>query len=560
MSASGSARSSSEARLKAACALVDAGERRGSSFLVHPKYLVTCAHVVSHLGAGGAVSVRFSEEAERPARVARIDAAEDCALLELEQPVTDIAPLSMDADASAVAAATATATGQAEGQSDWECYGFPAATHASGLLLRGRIHDSAGQDLRGRRSLVLSSANITAGARLQGFSGSAVVLGGRVIGLLRQVIPDDESGAQFGLVYACPVAVLRRLCGALVSDAKAPKRPIPPPASAYDAAFYIARPDEEERARDALEARGAAVVFQAPEMFGKTWLLRHLLAQLRPRGRVAYVDLKNFDRETLTSFSAFMRELGRQILEDTVQPDGARALVDQAWSRSGNANDNLSWLMERWVLPALPQDHWLLLCIDGADCLASQPYVDDFFSVLRYFTQNAAQPPWTGLKLLMTLSTAPSLVVRDLDQSPFNVAYTVQLRDFEGPQLAELARLHGLDWSPADCQPLMELVGGHPYLARLALYEAGRTGKPLERLLAVGSPLFSPFLEHCQRRLRRQPELWQALLRVLSDPHAVVEYEQASRLRYAGLLIEDEETGEYRPRYPLYRRLLRGPR
>ena len=34
----------------------------------------------------------------------------------------------------------------------------------------------------------------------------------------------------------------------------------------------------------------------------------------------------------------------------------------------------------------------------------------------------------------------------------------------------------------------------------------------------------------------------------------------AELLRYAGLLIEDEETGEYRPRYPLYRRLLRGMR
>jgi hypothetical protein len=378
--------------------------------------------------------------------------------------------------------------------------------------------------------------------------------------MLRQVVPDGAAGAQFGIVYACPSAALLLLCGPAGAGEEPRRGPIPPPQSAYDPKWYVPRPEEESRAQDALDALGAAVVLQGPELYGKTWLLQYLRTRLLPLGRVAYLDLKNFSGETRGSFSAMLSEFGRQILAQTVCPDAehARERVEQAWRRSSNPNDNLSWLLERHVLSVQPEGRWLVLCIDGADALLGQPYVDDFFSVLRYFTQNAAQPPWTGLKLLMTLSTAPSLLVRDINQSPFNVAYTIAVRDFDGEQVNRLAWLHGLP--AAGCQQLIELVGGHPYLVRLALYEAARSQLPLAQIVEPTSGVFTSYLGHCLRRLRQKPHLYEALVSVLADPRAPLDYDSYIRLHHGGFLTEDEATGEYHPRCELYRRLVRGPR
>lgn len=182
-------------RLKAACALLEAGGARGTGFLVSPQWLLTCYHVVRDAGAARVVA--GFPHGQREATVELVDEGNDCALLRLTEAV---AP----GDAHPLPLSTAFAPKGAA----WDGYGFPAVTGQAGLLIDGQIQDPCGQDPRLRPAVVLRSANITAGSWLSGFSGSPVVLDGAVIGQMRQIIPDAAGGAQMAVLYACPAAIL----------------------------------------------------------------------------------------------------------------------------------------------------------------------------------------------------------------------------------------------------------------------------------------------------------------------------------------------------------------
>lgn len=527
---------SNAADFRAACALIINGSRRGTGYLVRPDCLLTCQHVAA--SQGEKVRVRFSF-GEYDALVGAVDEHNDCAILHLAQPIAGVAPLFL-------------AVESVQQGSLWRCYGFLAATVQSGLFLEGHVQDACGEDLRQRSALVLYSRSITPSAELQGLSGSPVVAGGQVIGQLCQVVSNLESGAHFGVIYACPGRVLAHL---LPSGSVPSVKPVPPPPkSAYDPAWYLDRSDEEARARRAWEAPGAPVVLQAPELFGKTWFLMRMLAETRERGRIIYINLKTLGAETLATFSTFLRELARLTLECCALP---ALFLDQAWERSNNPEANLNWLLSAKVLPSTDSRPWLVLALDGADALADKPYFNRFLTLLRGMAEQAALRPWGALRLILTISSTMALRGQDIHRSPLeNVAQIIQLADLVPSQVAHMAEWYGHEDS--GIKQLMEYAGGHPYLVHLALHEAQHRKQPLTEILGPKSRVFDPYLQVCRKRLQQQPELYRALRAVVTDERAAVIEEDATRLIDAGFLIDEYDGHDNRVlrlRYPIYRRL-----
>lgn len=521
-----------------ACARIDAGTRRGTGYLVRPNHLLTCHHVVSG-SVGGRVRVRFSS-GEYGAKVAAVDTESDCAVLQLDEALHDIPPLSLDVDRCTPGMA-------------WVSFGYPSATFQSGLLIKGVVQDTGGEDLQQRPSLVLYSDNITAGAELNGFSGSPVVAHGKVVGQLRQIIPDGNDGAQLGLVYACPARVLARLLPPASGPSSVIRPSPPPPKSAYDAAWCQERPAEEARARVALESPGAPVVLQAPELFGKTWLLMRLLAHLKDRGRTVYIPLKTLGEETLATFSTFLSELARLIIEGCGLP---KELLAQAHASSSNA-PNLNWLLSTQVLRS-GGGAWLVLALDGVDALADKPYFDRFLTLLRGMAEQAAIPPWGALRLILTLSSTMALRGQDIHRSPLqNVAEIITLSDLSPAQVAQMAAWYGIDG--IDMSLLQEQVGGHPYLVHLTLHEAQHRRQTIDEVMRPKSRVFDSYLQLCRNRLRQQPELYQTLRTISADERAAVNEDQAVRLLDAGFIVDEYDEQDHRLlrlRYRLYRRIM----
>lgn len=337
------------------------------------------------------------------------------------------------------------------------------------------------------------------------------------------------------------------------------RTPVPPARSAYDPTWYASRPSEESMALEALDFPGAAVALLAPEAFGKTWLLQHILRAVKTRGRIVNLNLRVFGTaEIMSSYSRFLREFARQILVDATDLTSEQAAleVEDAWRYADNPIDNLNTLMENRVLPRFSGGAWLILALDGVDAMGKHPYLEEFFTLLRGWMEDAARPPWAALRLLLTLATAPRLLVSNIHQSPFNIATMIELYDLEHAQIARLSELYGLHWSSAEIDTLTDLVGGHPYLLRLLMHEAKRTGKDVVSLASGQSSAMNEYLLHCKRRLSAAPALHDAFMKILANSNAALSFDIFDRLRHAGFLIRDASSLAYAPRYKIYQRLL----
>jgi hypothetical protein len=97
----------------------------------------------------------------------------------------------------------------------------------------------------------------------------------------------------------------------------------------------------------------------------------------------------------------------------------------------------------------------------------------DFFSMLRSWHNNRALPMyriWKQFDLALVTATEPYHLIADLNQSPFNVGEVIALKDFNAEQVRDLNQRHGSPLSAPQERQLMDLLQGHPYLVRRALY------------------------------------------------------------------------------------------
>jgi hypothetical protein len=371
----------------------------------------------------------------------------------------------------------------------------------------------------------------------------------------RKLVPDqsfdlDQTSAFRSRVSVRAIANKRAMpsnppavpSGALLQD----------PGGPYDPLWYIGRDAPEREALHLLRQAGQAVAIWGPELFGKTWLQKHLIARLvasSPESRVISINLRLTGGDTLGTLQQFLEDFTVQVVEAL----GLDAeLVGAAWRRPGSPLRRVTWLFEKHLLPSSPKD--LVLAVDQADRIWQQPWSDDFFGMLRSWSEAAASPPWSRLRLLVAMSTTPALLSSTTTQSPFaNVAYEIRLTDLTAAQIERLAALHGLAWKSGEVERLVSLVGGHPFLTRLAMVKAARERAELAALLDEDSPIFEPFLDRLRWRLARRPELLEAL-RGIRRGEIPTGNEAPFRLYRAGLI--DDTGGTPALRYRLYERLL----
>jgi len=372
----------------------------------------------------------------------------------------------------------------------------------------------------------------------------------------RKIVPDqgfdlDKTGAFTSDIAVRAVVPSKPPPAA--TPARTPAAPLQDPGGPYDARWYVSREEAEQKAIVLLRQPGQPVAIWGPELFGKRWILRHLtdqLVNLEPTMRVAAVNLRLMGGDAMGSLNAFLEEFAAQVLEALGLDETALAA---AWNRPGTPAKKLTRLLSTTVLPSAPGP--LLVAIDQADALWKRAWCDDFFDLLRGFTDRAEAEPWSRLRILVTMSTTPVLLTKEINRSPFaNVASRVSLGDFTAAQVQKLAEMHGLSWSDDEIERLMNLVGGHPFLVRLVMVKAARDGAPLDTLLDESHPLFSAFLDRGRFRLSKNPGLFEALLAAVERPDRPIDPEALLRLERAGVLCESE--GRYRLRYRLYERLL----
>jgi serine/threonine-protein kinase len=104
-------------------------------------------------------------------------------------------------------------------------------------------------------------------------------------------------------------------------------------------------------------------------------------------------------------------------------------------------------------------------------------------------------------------------------QSPFNVGLAIDLPEFTLEQVHELAQRHHLNLTQNDIQQLVDLVGGHPYLVRVAFYALANQEMPLTHLCQTAATESGVYGDHLRRHLwilERNPELADAIKQIVA--------------------------------------------
>jgi hypothetical protein len=297
--------------------------------------------------------------------------------------------------------------------------------------------------------------------------------------LLLTLVPADNLMQTLRTVD--PKLVLPLAAGAASSDgtpaaATSTTSSVQPPRAPYDRRFYVVRPEEESQSLDALDYH-KPVVFFGPELCGKTWLLHTLTNEARQRGaQVVSINLNIIDKSARSTFATFLHTFALRIFRE-LKLDIEEVNRSFAQNRGGPVavlNDLMSWS----VLDSI--NNRLVLSIDNVDLISEYPYQDEFFGMLRAWVDSSG---FEKLHLVLAISTAPALLVQDIHRSPFNLGDVLTVPDFSLAQIEKLAQMHNINADDSEIMRLSNLVGGHPYLTRLAFYESYRRKMRLGALL-----------------------------------------------------------------------------
>jgi hypothetical protein len=316
----------------------------------------------------------------------------------------------------------------------------------------------------------------------------------------------------------------------------------------HDSAFYIHSADEPRSCAE-LDKPGALIRIKSPKGFGKSSLTARLLAYASARGyRSVALNLEGTDQKFFANPELFMQwfcaSVGKAL--------GLRVRTEEYWDDIFGANDNSTDYFETYLLK--PEATPLVVAIDNFDRIFAHAAIEpDFCGLLRSWHERArSNPLWERFRLVLSHSQE-SYLQKDINQSPFNVGLSVELGELSPEEVARLVTLHGLQLSEAEQGQLRELVGGHPYLVRKALYELAN-GLPFATFLREAPTEAGVYGDHLRGILKAvedHPELAEALRQVVNSAEPVkLRSEQAFKLESLGVLVP--EGNLERPRCRLY--------
>ncbi|MDY7012028.1 MAG: AAA-like domain-containing protein, partial [Cyanobacteriota bacterium] len=320
-------------------------------------------------------------------------------------------------------------------------------------------------------------------------------------------------------------------------------------------AFYIERPGIDRRCYEAIRTPGALIRIKAPRQMGKTSLMARILHYSQQQGYAAIaLSFQLADSSIFRDLEGFLKWFSANI---ALQLQLRDRLADY-WNPIFGSKVACKSYFEQYLLAHLREP--LVLGLDEVDGVFKYPELAaDFFGLLRAWHEEAKNREiWRKLRLAIVHSTEV-YVPMAVNQSPFNVGLPVELPEFQPAMVLELAQRHGLTWGKGEVEQLMGLVGGHPYLVRLALYHIARREITLPELLATAPTDTGLYGDHLRRHLwhlERNGELAAALKKsVEAEQPQKLDSIQGFKLHSLGLIDLQGDRGT--PRCHLYRQYFR---
>jgi transcriptional regulator with XRE-family HTH domain len=348
--------------------------------------------------------------------------------------------------------------------------------------------------------------------------------------------------------------------------------PTPPPPMAVDrlpletpegsvplnSSFYIERLPQETYCKIEIAKPHALIRLKAPRQMGKTSMMMRLLRQAESQGdRTVYLSLEQVMEQAWSHADRFLHWFCASVSLKTqhkFQQEDYASLAGMVGSTLGTQE-----YFESYLLPDLAAP--LTIGLDSIDRLFDYPHLyNNFFSLLRSLHE-AGKHTEVLSKLRLVISHAAEVYIPlDINQSPFNVGISVEVSEFTPDRVAILATKHHLNWTQIEIDNLMSIIGGHPFLIRLAMFEVATHNIDLQTLLRTATSqegiFYRRHLARIETTLHSQPDLLAAMTSVISSPAgAMLSPSLKGRLEGLGLV---KFQGEFVvPRCELYRQYFR---
>jgi hypothetical protein len=316
--------------------------------------------------------------------------------------------------------------------------------------------------------------------------------------------------------------------------------------------FYVEHDKIESLCYETLLKPGSLIRIKAPKLMGKTSLLTRILAHGSHHNyQAVYLDLGGIDKALLTNLDRFLRWLCDKVSSE-LDLDNK---VNDAWNTQIlGSNDNCTAYFQKHILKKINTP--LVLGLDEVDRLfAYTEVVEDFFGMLRSMHEKGKiSEVWKKLRLVLAHSTE-AYIPLDIHQSPFNAGVPVELEEFNQQQVEDLVQKHGLVRENSVIKQLRSMVGGHPYLMRLAMYHiaAGNVlGEDLLKSATTEAGIYANHLRALLEIVQPIPELAQALKKVVHSTVAV-ELDSIQIYKLHSLGVVHRQSNHVLPRCQLYR-------
>jgi hypothetical protein len=255
---------------------------------------------------------------------------------------------------------------------------------------------------------------------------------------------------------------------------------------------------------------GVTLTIKAPQQMGKTSLLVRYLEQCRKEGKsIVFVDFELFSDDELDSPSIVLSKIAGQTLRDLG--------IDPNLLKPIQGPTDLTFFLEDIVFKNIQGS--VAIALDDVDRLINKPFRDTVFAMLRSWHGRRASHGrlgWSRLDLVLVVSTEPNFFIQDGDLSPFNVNDPIRLEHFDVTHLHQLNGIMGRLLNDDQLVKLYELVGGHPYLTRLAYYCMGPAAVQIsfDDLMRRAADHNGPFGDHLRAKLSQlqsRPDLANAM-------------------------------------------------
>lgn len=333
--------------------------------------------------------------------------------------------------------------------------------------------------------------------------------------------------------------------------------------------YYMERRLIDERCLSAIKEPAAFIRIKGSRKMGKTSLLYRIIENgVNEEYSTIFIDFAGVESETINNFKYLCVWLCQQVTEQLQQED----LINNYFS---DAPSHMRATTRYFSQHILTLEQPILFAMDNVDkVFENSDVATPLCNMLASWHRQSRVPNTLGrrwAKLRIVLAHATDVYLDwDINHSPLQgIGYVPDLLDWDSQQIKQFAEIYGVDLTQQDIQQLRGLIGGHPYLVRLAVeYLYDNQGSNIETLLQIATTSASPFNDYLFPilvYLRKYPQQYANAFRQILEMSEIQVDDQFEldkiefKLKSLDLIRIDQNQRNYNfyPKYNLYSHFFR---